>query len=77
MAADLDRATFLAAPHKTPFAGILEQSQVSGTNAMSDMAPLLMAAVDLASRINVAYYVTGGALGDIRLIRRMLYGAAV
>lgn len=61
MTAALDRATFYAAVRKAPF-GRLAQSQADSMNAMLDMAPPLMATMDLAYCFATAHHETGGAM---------------
>ncbi|MGU3408298.1 hypothetical protein [Methylobacterium brachiatum] len=62
MTAALDRAQFYAAARKAPFGGSLSQSQVDGMNAILDMAPPLMATMDLGYCFATAHHETGGAM---------------
>lgn len=62
MTAALDRQAFFAAARKVPFAGSLTQSQVDGMNAMLDMAPPLMATMDLAYCFATTHHETGAAM---------------
>ena len=62
MTAALDRQAFFAAARKAPFAGSLTQAQVDGMGAMLDMAPPLMATMDLGYCFATAHHETGGAM---------------
>lgn len=62
MNAALDRQTFYAAVRRAPFGGSLTQSQVDGMNAMLDMAPPLMATMNLGYCFATAHHETGGAM---------------
>lgn len=62
MTAALDRQAFFASVRKTPFSGSLTQAQVDGLGSMLDMAPPLMATMDLAYCFATAHHETGGAM---------------
>lgn len=62
MTAALDRQAFFAAVRKAPFSGSLTQAQVDGMNAMLDMAPPLMATMDLGYCLATTHHETGGAM---------------
>jgi putative chitinase len=62
MTAALDRGAFFSAVRRAPFTGSLTQSQVDGMNAMLDMAPPLMATMDLGYCLATTHHETGGAM---------------
>lgn len=62
MTAALDRQAFFAAVRKAPFAGSLTQAQVDGLGSMLDMAPPLMATMDLGYCFATTHHETGGAM---------------